>query len=278
MSEMWLSHAHERSGSHRESSQTTQASSDIEFPDTKTSDHNPIVIVERNAFLRDCLLRSVTEYSEGRAAGCASLSDLAKLGSGSRSTVVLLSTLSLSDEEADAELAQLTDIGPHARSMVLGKNDDLNKVLLALSQGANGYISISSGFDIFVQALRFVGAGGTYVPAQCLLEAKQTPAPIAASEPTVANLFTNRELAVIQAIRKGKPNKVIAYELNLCESTVKVHVRHIMKKLHAKNRTDVAIKSAELAAPPASPVRPEVGEPVFAFLAAANRANSAGTK
>ena len=89
-------------------------------------------------------------------------------------------TLSLSEEEADAELAQLTDIGPPPRSMVLGKNDDLNKVLLALSQGANGYISISSGFDIFVQALRFVGAGGTYVPAQCLLEAKQAPA--AASE------------------------------------------------------------------------------------------------
>ena len=41
----------------------------------------------------------------------------------------------------------------------------------------------------------------------------------------------------------GKSNKVIAYELGMCESTVKVHVRRIMKKLNAKNRTDVAIKS-----------------------------------
>ena len=40
---------------------------------------------------------------------------------------------------------------------------------------------------------------------------------------------------------------MIAYELNMCESTVKVHVRHIMKKLQAKNRTDVAIKGADLA-------------------------------
>jgi DNA-binding NarL/FixJ family response regulator len=142
--------------------------------------------------------------------------------------------------------------------MVLGKNDDLNKVLLALSQGANGYISISSGFDVFLQALRFVGAGGTYVPAQCILEAKQAPA--AASEQAPVSVFTNRELAVIQAIRKGKPNKVIAYELSMCESTVKVHVRHIMKKLHAKNRTDVAIKSAELSAPS---VRLQVGEPIL---------------
>ena len=51
---------------------------------------------------------------------------------------------------------------------------------------------------------------------------------------------------MIQAIRQGKSNKVIAYELNMCESTVKVHVRNIMKKLNARNRTDVAIKGADL--------------------------------
>ncbi|MGU3537814.1 LuxR C-terminal-related transcriptional regulator, partial [Methylobacterium sp. A54F] len=43
-----------------------------------------------------------------------------------------------------------------------------------------------------------------------------------------------------RALRKGTPNKIIAYELNMCESTVKVHVRNIMKKLKAKNRTEVA--------------------------------------
>ena len=65
----------------------------------------------------------------------------------------------------------------------------------------------------------------------------------APSEPPTSGLVTARELAVIRAIQKGKSNKVIAYELNMCESTVKVHVRNIMKKLNAKNRTDVAIKS-----------------------------------
>ena len=45
---------------------------------------------------------------------------------------------------------------------------------------------------------------------------------------------------MVEAIRQGKPNKIIAYELNMCESTVKVHVRAIMKKLKARNRTEVA--------------------------------------
>jgi DNA-binding NarL/FixJ family response regulator len=47
----------------------------------------------------------------------------------------------------------------------------------------------------------------------------------------------------IRAIQAGKSNKVIAYELNMYESTVKVHARNVMKKLKAKNRTEVAIKA-----------------------------------
>ena len=56
----------------------------------------------------------------------------------------------------------------------------------------------------------------------------------------VPAFLTGRQLQVVEAIRQGKPNKVIAYELNMCESTVKVHVRAIMKKLKARNRTEVA--------------------------------------
>jgi DNA-binding NarL/FixJ family response regulator len=44
----------------------------------------------------------------------------------------------------------------------------------------------------------------------------------------------------VDALRRGKANKIIAYELNMKESTVKVHVRNIMKKLRATNRTQVA--------------------------------------
>ena len=104
------------------------------------------------------------------------------------------------------------------------------------------------GFEIAIEAVRFVLAGGTYVPMDCLLgrdwsgDASSQPAPM-------SDLVTARELAVIRAIQKGKSNKVIAYELNMCESTVKVHVRRIMKKLKAKNRTEVAINALVAGSP-----------------------------
>jgi DNA-binding NarL/FixJ family response regulator len=115
-----------------------------------------------------------------------------------------------------------------------------------IGYGAKGYIPMTMGFELAVEAVRFVLAGGTYVPAEYLLSA--IPSAVTPSRPPGAGAITGRELAVVRAIHQGKPNKIIAYELNMCESTVKVHVRHIMKKLRAKNRTDVAIKATALLA------------------------------
>jgi len=67
--------------------------------------------------------------------------------------------------------------------------------------------------------------------------------------------FTTRERHVIGAIKQGKSNKIIAYELSMCESTVKVHVRHIMKKLGARNRTAVAMRFDDTAILPVSDFR-----------------------
>jgi DNA-binding NarL/FixJ family response regulator len=53
--------------------------------------------------------------------------------------------------------------------------------------------------------------------------------------------FTARQWDVLERLKQGKQNKIIAYELNMCESTVKVHIRNIMKKLKARNRTQVVL-------------------------------------
>jgi len=53
--------------------------------------------------------------------------------------------------------------------------------------------------------------------------------------------FSPRQLQVLEQLSEGKQNKIIAYELGMAESTVKVHIRHIMKKLNARNRTQVVL-------------------------------------
>lgn len=56
--------------------------------------------------------------------------------------------------------------------------------------------------------------------------------------------LTGRQFEVLQCLQKGQPNKLIARELGMTEGTVKVHVRQIMRKLGATNRTQVAILAA----------------------------------
>jgi DNA-binding NarL/FixJ family response regulator len=46
---------------------------------------------------------------------------------------------------------------------------------------------------------------------------------------------------VLELLKEGKQNKIIAYKLGMCESTVKVHIRQIMRKLKATNRTQVVL-------------------------------------
>lgn len=52
--------------------------------------------------------------------------------------------------------------------------------------------------------------------------------------------FTPRELEIVLLVRAGKPNKLIAHALGIAESTVKVHIRNLMRKTRTTNRVQVA--------------------------------------
>jgi len=89
-----------------------------------------------------------------------------------------------------------------------------------------------------------VGAGGTYIPT-CILLASSLSQPAVPPRPTDGRgnpiEFSRRQQQVLGLLQRGKQNKIIAHELGMCESTVKVHIRHIMRKLNARNRTQVVL-------------------------------------
>jgi DNA-binding NarL/FixJ family response regulator len=149
-------------------------------------------------------------------------------------------------EEFEQEFQDLMDSGRGPPTIVLSGVDELRTIVEALERGAKGYISTSMPLDVAIAAIRFVSAGGTFVPAESILAAaRQRTDQQPATMEKANGLFTARQAAVVEALRKGKANKLIAYELNMCESTVKVHVRKIMRKLKAANRTEVAYLANE---------------------------------
>lgn len=132
--------------------------------------------------------------------------------------------------------------------VVLGDGEELKHILRALECGARGYIPSSVGLAVCIEAIKLAMAGGIFIPANPVMAMSKVIEGGDAGQ-HFAGMFTPRQADVVMALRRGKANKIIAYELNMRESTVKVHIRNIMRKLRATNRTEVAYKINDLLLP-----------------------------
>ena len=102
------------------------------------------------------------------------------------------------------------------------------EIYRALEAGARGYLFKDMARKELVQAIRAVNLGQRYIPSQVGSRiAENLPRPD----------LTSREIEVLQVIAAGLRNKEIAYQLNISEATVNAHVKHILEKLNATDRT-----------------------------------------
>jgi len=152
------------------------------------------------------------------------------------------------------EIAVVGNAMPGLPLVILSDLNDATEVLLAIELGARGYLPGGLPFRQVVAAIRFINEGGTYIPV-CVLAASselQRTSPTQTMEERGKPIeFSPRQIQVLERLQQGKQNKIIAYELSMCESTVKVHIRHIMKKLNARNRTQVVVLTENLGIRPA---------------------------
>jgi DNA-binding NarL/FixJ family response regulator len=207
-----------------------------------------LVVIGSQPFLLECLQRSMQSALSMPILSLSSISllDIERCVGLIRSVIIILTESNT--QECTNAMGILSELAPSVPMVVLASTYNLETMRAVIGRGAKAYIPMTMGFEMTIEALRFVLAGGTYVPAEYLLSATPSAAP-SSPHPVTSGAVTSRELAVVRAIQQGKSNKIIAYDLNMCESTVKVHVRNIMKKLQAKNRTQVAIKATELLSP-----------------------------
>jgi DNA-binding NarL/FixJ family response regulator len=117
----------------------------------------------------------------------------------------------------------------------------------ALKAGIRGFIPTRTiEMSAVAAAIRFVIAGGTFAPVDLLLGADCDPAS-SKKQTARIELLTPRQMTVLGLLRLGKANKIIAYELGMSESTVKVHIRNIMSRTGATNRTQAVYNAQQIA-------------------------------
>jgi DNA-binding NarL/FixJ family response regulator len=205
--------------------------------------------VEARPLIRELISYSLKQVAGFEVVAAASIDDYVKLGNTDPPTLVLISSSPNADgDPTRRNLRRAAEALPDIPIVVLSDSEDFQNVLSVLRSGTRGYISTAMPLDVAIEALRLVQAGGQFLPASCIIGMGHGPTPAKVIRSGFTEIFTARQAAVVKALCRGKANKIIAYELKMKESTVKVHVRNIMKKLKAKNRTEVAYITHQLIA------------------------------
>ena len=208
----------------------------------------PIVLyIDKHRLGRDCLSGQLaSQLPQWTVEPLSGMGELRKHGDWSYESLVVLHahSASVGTPEIAREIAMIAEVAPSVPFVVISDLEDAAEVLLAIRSGARGYLPASLPLSQVITAIRFVAKGGTYIP-ECVLTASPAPQPTSPIRPVDGDgnpiTFPPRQLQVLERLREGKQNKIIAYELGMCESTVKVHIRIIMKKLKVRNRTQVVL-------------------------------------
>ncbi len=136
---------------------------------------------------------------------------------------------------------------PNAQIVMLTVSENAEDLLMALQLGARGYLLKNVEIDFLVESIRRAAKGESVMPVQMaskLADAMRQPAKEQISE-TSPDKLSRREKEIIIMLAKGASNKEIARTLNVAESTVKIHVQGILRKLDLSSRVQAAVYAVE---------------------------------
>lgn len=142
-------------------------------------------------------------------------------------------------------LMVLRDRAPTTPIVVVSADEDPAVIQQALTLGAAGFIPKSRSKDAMAEGVRAVMAGDVFVPIDL-----STAVPLSArDDPDFAEGYaalTAQQRRVLEMLVAGKSNKVIAYELDVAESTIKAHVSAILRKLKVSSRTQAVLYASKM--------------------------------
>jgi two-component system nitrate/nitrite response regulator NarL len=189
-----------------------------------------IIIVEPNAVLGESLKHYLAHHGFTIAGVVDSAQAVATLNDTADETTILLNG-ARGDIVADFTL--LKALRGSARIIVYGGRSELRATLEAIQSGATAHLDDKVNAMMFLKSLQMPPAQMPPQPARHATEvaAARRPAPP----------FSPREASILQLLREGAPNKLIARQLSLTEATVKVHLKSILRKIRVNNRTQAAV-------------------------------------
>lgn len=132
---------------------------------------------------------------------------------------------------------------PETQIVMLTVSEDAADLLEALRNGASGYLLKNIDSEFLVAAIRRAAEGDSVVSPE--MTGKLVEQVRIGAKPAPDNVLSAREREIVAHVARGLSNKEIARSLDVAESTVKIHVQHILRKLNLASRVQAALWAVE---------------------------------
>lgn len=209
-----------------------------------TSGELRLLVIDPRSLTRDCLVAALVHARGVRSVIAVGTPEEAATILAERGAVTAALLNLASDAFDHAALARLIDplrkVAPDSSILVLTTHVDSQHAHAALRLAVNGYLSSEMSFDLTVDAIRSVSRGWVIYPRSVLekplIEAFMLPS---SARNLDEEALTIRQRQVLEGLARGMTNRQIAARLIVTERTVKAHVKELMRRLGANNRTQV---------------------------------------
>ena len=202
-----------------------------------------VAVLDASRLRRECLRLALVQHSpQWEVTESASAEELLQVVENGGHFDLVLMGAATSEHIDLRQIDELRRALPDTPLVVVAESDNPQRARQILGTGARGFLPASLSLKVLMGALDLVLAGGVYVPSS-LIDAAPARAggwhSAGSGEPW--SELTRRQRDVLALISQGKSNKLIADALAMSESTVKAHVKQIIKRLHVANRTQAAL-------------------------------------
>ncbi|MFP5505531.1 MAG: two-component system response regulator NarL [Gammaproteobacteria bacterium] len=206
-----------------------------------TAEPQSILIVDDHPLFRKGVIQLIQAEPEFSFVGEApSGHEGIALALGLRPDMILLD-LNMKDMSGIDVLKTLKDAGIDSRIIMLTVSDQAEDLMAALQAGADGYLLKDMEPEDLMLQLGEAARGKITISErltqQLVASLRGKPRPVSLTE---AGL-TEQENRILDQLAEGKSNKLIARDLGIAEGTVKVHVKHLLKKLNLRSRVEAAV-------------------------------------
>jgi len=193
--------------------------------------HLKVLIVDDHPMVREGLAGILSRFEITISGVAATGQNALRMFSATRPDVTLLD-LRLPDQNGLDVLKSILKLDPNARVVILTTSQADANLYDAISLGASGYLLKGIEGASLAQQIRHVAGGGKAIAPEALERLTRYIG---------AKKVSEREIEVLRLIALGKSNKEISQRLDIAVDTVKMHVKNLLQKLHASDRTQAVV-------------------------------------